>query len=111
MATPSPSPSPTPAGSAVGASPSPSHQPSTKAGALVSAAKTLLSEQSARLSLKHNTDLDLLDDLRVYLKTRCSIERDYAQALSKLAASGHSKRTNQLLSYVATVDEEDTNTK
>lgn len=71
---------------------------------MVSAAKALLSEQSARLALKHSTDLDLLDDLRLYLKTRCSIEQTYAQALCKLNST-HSKRSSPLLAYCVAEDE------
>ena len=99
---PSPSPTPPPAQSA-----SPHHHPlqhSTKSGALVSVAKSILTEQSSRLALKHNTDLDLLDDLRLYLKTRCSIERDYALSLTKLNSS-HSKRSSSLLTFVAAEDD------
>lgn len=113
LASPSPSPSPTPplaahqsSGGGGGAKdpPGPPAQPSTKPGALVSAAKSLLSEQSARLALKHTTDLDLLDDLRLYLKNRCNLERDYTQSLVKLNAT-HSKRSSTLLTYMCAEDE------
>lgn len=67
-------------------------------------AKTLLAEQSSRLSQKHNTDLELLDDLRIYLKARCSIERDYAQSLVKLT-SAHGKKSQQLVSAVPNEEE------
>ena len=85
---------------------SPSHhqQYSTKPGALVSAAKSLLSEQSTRLSLKHTTDIDLLDDLRNYLKNRCALERDYAQSLAKLNTS-YSKRSSTFLTFVSNEDD------
>ena len=106
---PSPSPTPPPGQSSPipgnhGAHSSSTLHHSTKSGALVSSAKSTLSEQSSRISLKHSTDLDLLDDLRMYMKTRCSIERDYAQALTKLNGS-HSKRSSQLLTYVSAEDE------
>src|SRR5699024_9988195 len=102
VVTPSPSPSPTPP-----LQPQSPHQHqahSTKAGALVSAAKSIVSEQHSRISLKHTTDLELLDELRVYFKTRCTIERDYAQAMVKLNNS-HTKRASQFLSFVAAEDE------
>lgn len=120
---PAPSPSPTPppnlqgsGGGSQGPSSSPAHHGtssssssahqhhSTKAGALVSAAKSTLAEQSARLALKHNTDTELLDDLRLYLKTRCTIEQNYATSLAKLN-SAHSKRSSSLLSFCAAEDE------
>ena len=103
-ASPVPSPSPTPP---LVQSSSPAHHTlhhSTKPGALVAAAKSTLSEQSARLALKNTTDLDLLDDLRLYLKTRCSIEQNYAQALVKLN-SAHSKRSSSLLTFAAAEDD------
>lgn len=70
----------------------------------MSAAKSTLAEQSARLALKHNTDTELLDDLRLYLKTRCTIEQNYATSLAKLN-SAHSKRSSSLLSFCAAEDE------
>jgi len=103
VASPQPSLSPTPP-PAHSVSPHHSTQHSTKPGALVSVAKSLLSEQNSRLALKHNTDLDLLDDLRMYLKTRSSIEKDYAQALAKLSGNT-SKRSSSLLAFAAAEDE------
>ncbi|KAH9511908.1 F-BAR and double SH3 domains protein 2 [Dermatophagoides farinae] len=103
---PSPTPPPAPAPAPPPQSSSPSHhqQYSTKPGALVSAAKSLLSEQSTRLSLKHTTDIDLLDDLRNYLKNRCALERDYAQSLAKLNTS-YSKRSSTFLTFVSNEDD------
>ena len=103
---PAPSPTPTPPlNQMVSSSPHHNSQSlSTKAGALLASAKSTLSEQSTRIALKHNTDLDLLDDLRLYLKNRCSIERDYSQAMVKLNQT-YSKKTSPLLSYAYGEDE------
>ncbi|XP_041657938.1 F-BAR and double SH3 domains protein 2-like [Cheilinus undulatus] len=42
-------------------------------------------EQMNRLHIKHQTECDLLEDLRTYSQKRAAVERDYAQALQKLA--------------------------
>uniref|UniRef100_A0A3Q0S5E8 F-BAR domain-containing protein n=1 Tax=Amphilophus citrinellus TaxID=61819 RepID=A0A3Q0S5E8_AMPCI len=42
-------------------------------------------EQMSRLQIKHQTECDLLEDLRSFSQKRAAIERDYAQALQKLA--------------------------
>lgn len=47
--------------------------------------KKLLNEQHQRLWTKHQQDLDLIDDIRSYVKARLSIERDYSSSLAKLA--------------------------
>lgn len=62
-----------------------------KSSQLVSQIKPILSDQSHRLSSKHHTDIDLIDDLRTYIKVKCNIERDYATALIKLTNS-HQKK-------------------
>lgn len=43
-------------------------------------------EQLSRLNVKHQTDCDLLEDLRTYSQKKAVIEKDYAQALQKLAS-------------------------
>uniref|UniRef100_A0AAR2LJU0 F-BAR and double SH3 domains protein 2 n=1 Tax=Pygocentrus nattereri TaxID=42514 RepID=A0AAR2LJU0_PYGNA len=43
-------------------------------------------EQLSRLHVKHQTDCDLLEDLRTYSQKKAVIEKDYAQALQKLAS-------------------------
>ncbi|KAK2870951.1 hypothetical protein Q8A67_023478 [Cirrhinus molitorella] len=43
-------------------------------------------EQLNRLQLKHQTDLDFLEDLRTYSQKKALIEKDYSQALHKLAS-------------------------
>lgn len=58
-----------------------------KSGSLSALAKSILSEQQQRLSVKHNADLDLIEDLRAFVKTRCHIETNYNQQLAKLSAS------------------------
>ncbi|XP_028277430.1 F-BAR and double SH3 domains protein 2-like [Parambassis ranga] len=42
-------------------------------------------EQMSRLQIKHQTECDLLEDLRSFSQKRAAVERDYAQALQKLA--------------------------
>ncbi|CAF91179.1 unnamed protein product, partial [Tetraodon nigroviridis] len=42
-------------------------------------------EQMNRLHIKHQTECDLLEDLRTFSLKRAAVERDYAQALQKLA--------------------------
>ncbi|GLD46391.1 F-BAR and double SH3 domains protein 2-like isoform X1 [Lates japonicus] len=42
-------------------------------------------EQMSRLHIKHQTECDLLEDLRSFSQKRAAVERDYAQALQKLA--------------------------
>ncbi|KAL0973473.1 hypothetical protein UPYG_G00204380 [Umbra pygmaea] len=42
-------------------------------------------EQMTRLHLKHQTECDLLEDMRTYSLKKGQLERDYAQALQKLA--------------------------
>ncbi|KAM6911126.1 F-BAR and double SH3 domains protein 2-like isoform 2-T2 [Lycodopsis pacificus] len=42
-------------------------------------------EQTSRLQIKHQTECDLLEDLRTFSQKRAAVERDYAQALQKLA--------------------------
>ncbi|XP_074466481.1 F-BAR and double SH3 domains protein 2-like [Sebastes fasciatus] len=42
-------------------------------------------EQLSRLNIKHQTECDLLEDLRTFSQKRAAVERDYAQALQKLA--------------------------
>ncbi|XP_068456826.1 F-BAR and double SH3 domains protein 2-like [Clinocottus analis] len=42
-------------------------------------------EQMSRLQVKHQTECDLLEDLRTFSQKRAAVERDYAQALQKLA--------------------------
>uniref|UniRef100_A0A6Q2X8R4 FCH and double SH3 domains 2 n=1 Tax=Esox lucius TaxID=8010 RepID=A0A6Q2X8R4_ESOLU len=42
-------------------------------------------EQLSRLHIKHHTECDLLEDLRTYSQKKAALERDYAQALHKLA--------------------------
>ncbi|MCI4388029.1 hypothetical protein PGIGA_G00080790 [Pangasianodon gigas] len=43
-------------------------------------------EQLSKLNVKHQTDCDLLEDLRTYSQKKAVIEKDYAQALQKLAS-------------------------
>uniref|UniRef100_A0A8C2XL49 FCH and double SH3 domains 2 n=1 Tax=Cyclopterus lumpus TaxID=8103 RepID=A0A8C2XL49_CYCLU len=42
-------------------------------------------EQMSRLQVKHQTECELLEDLRTFSQKRAAVERDYAQALQKLA--------------------------
>uniref|UniRef100_A0AAY4DD29 F-BAR and double SH3 domains protein 2 n=1 Tax=Denticeps clupeoides TaxID=299321 RepID=A0AAY4DD29_9TELE len=43
-------------------------------------------EQMTRLHVKHQTECDLLEDMRTYSQKKATLERDYAQALQKLAS-------------------------
>ncbi|KAL2095373.1 hypothetical protein ACEWY4_010092 [Coilia grayii] len=43
-------------------------------------------EQMSRLHVKHQADCDLLEDLRTYSQKKAVLEKDYAQALHKLAS-------------------------
>ncbi|KAI1278765.1 F-BAR and double SH3 domains protein 2 [Halotydeus destructor] len=65
-----------------------------KSGNLASLCKPLLVEQHQRLASKNSFDLDLIDDLRSFIKVKCNIEKDYAQALIKLI-SHHQKKYPQ----------------
>lgn len=47
--------------------------------------RKILNDQHQRLTIKHQQDLELIDDIRSYVKARLSIERDYTSALNKLA--------------------------
>ncbi|XP_037126128.1 F-BAR and double SH3 domains protein 2-like isoform X3 [Syngnathus acus] len=47
--------------------------------------KHIHGEQLSRLHVKHQTECDLLEDLRTFSQKRACVERDYAQALHKLA--------------------------
>uniref|UniRef100_A0A8C9QZ76 F-BAR and double SH3 domains protein 2 n=1 Tax=Scleropages formosus TaxID=113540 RepID=A0A8C9QZ76_SCLFO len=47
--------------------------------------KNIHVEQMTRLHLKHQTECELLEDMRTYSQKKAAIERDYAQALQKLA--------------------------
>ncbi|CAL9685153.1 unnamed protein product [Knipowitschia caucasica] len=47
--------------------------------------KAVHAEQTNRLQLKHQSECELLEDLRTFSLKRAAVERDYAQALHKLA--------------------------
>jgi len=57
----------------------------TKSLPLTNEYKRLLTHQHQRLALKHQQDLDLIDDIRSYIKARLSLEKDYTGALNKLS--------------------------
>ncbi|XP_077961156.1 F-BAR and double SH3 domains protein 2 isoform X3 [Gasterosteus aculeatus] len=48
--------------------------------------KNTHTEQMTRLHFKHQTECDLLEDMRTYSLKKGQLERDYAQALQKLAS-------------------------
>lgn len=58
-----------------------------KSGTVTSQVKPVLTDQQHRLHAKHGHDVDLMEDLRNFIKVRCNIEKDYAQALVKLTNS------------------------
>ena len=66
----------------------------SKSGQLAGQLKPVLSDQQHRLHAKHGYDADLIDDLRTFIKIKCSIEKDYAQALIKLTST-HQKKYPQ----------------
>ncbi|XP_056140510.1 F-BAR and double SH3 domains protein 2-like [Lampris incognitus] len=47
--------------------------------------KQIHAEQMSRLHIKHQTECDLLEDLRTFSQKKAAVERDYAHALQKLA--------------------------
>jgi len=65
---------------------------SSKSASLASACKSLLSEQIQRLNEKHSIDLDLIESLRSFLKTKYSIEMTYSQAMIKLCNNHLNKK-------------------
>lgn len=68
---------------------------SSKSTNLVTASKATLSEQAQRLSSKHSSELELIDDVRTFLKGKCSMEKDYCSALSKLCTNHLAKKYPQ----------------
>ncbi|XP_058884522.1 F-BAR and double SH3 domains protein 2 isoform X1 [Acipenser ruthenus] len=48
--------------------------------------KNIHTEQMSRLQAKHQAECDLLEDIRTYSQKKSAIEKDYAQALQKLAS-------------------------
>lgn len=62
-----------------------------KSGTILSTAKSTLSEQQSRLSTKHSIDLELIDDLKAFIKSKCNIEKEYTQSLMKLSNSSSKK--------------------
>lgn len=78
---------------------------SNKSLSMAAEYKKLLNEQHHRLSVKHQQDLDLIDDIRGYVKARLSIERDYSSALGKLAKhhSSHIAKKFTLLNQCDTI--------
>uniref|UniRef100_A0A6G1S7M9 FCH and double SH3 domains protein 2 n=2 Tax=Aceria tosichella TaxID=561515 RepID=A0A6G1S7M9_9ACAR len=87
---------------------------SAKSSPLTNEFKRLLCDQHQRLSVKHQQDLDLIDDIRSYVKARLSIEKDYTNALQKLAKhhSNHIQKKFQLLHQLDREfsDQQNTNT-
>ncbi|RWS17284.1 SH3 domain containing protein 5-like protein [Dinothrombium tinctorium] len=66
-----------------------------KSASLTANTKTILSEQHQRLWAKHTYDLDLIDDLRTFIKVKCHIEKDYCNAIIKLVTNHQSKKYPQ----------------
>ncbi|GIY04616.1 protein nervous wreck [Caerostris darwini] len=67
-------------------------QPPPRKGKVTTALKNIHNEQLVKLQMKHQQDSDFLDDIRNFSKMRAVIERDYAQALLKLATSHLQKK-------------------
>ncbi|XP_014912298.1 F-BAR and double SH3 domains protein 2-like [Poecilia latipinna] len=60
-------------------------QPPPRKVRLTQELKHTQAEQMSQLQIKHQTECDLLEDLRTFSQKRAAVERDYAQALQKLA--------------------------
>ncbi|XP_017284684.1 F-BAR and double SH3 domains protein 2-like [Kryptolebias marmoratus] len=60
-------------------------QPPPRKVRLTQELKHTHAEQMSQLQIKHQTECDLLEDLRTFSLKRAAVERDYAQALQKLA--------------------------
>uniref|UniRef100_A0A1A7YIY6 FCH and double SH3 domains 2 n=1 Tax=Iconisemion striatum TaxID=60296 RepID=A0A1A7YIY6_9TELE len=60
-------------------------QPPPRKVRLIQELKHTQAEQVNQLQVKHQTECDLLEDLRTFSQKRAAVERDYAQALQKLA--------------------------
>ncbi|GFU35105.1 protein nervous wreck [Nephila pilipes] len=67
-------------------------QPPPRKGKVTTALKNIHNEQLVKLQMKHQQDSDFLDDIRNFSKMRAVIEKDYAQALLKLATSHLQKK-------------------
>uniref|UniRef100_H2YMG2 Uncharacterized protein n=1 Tax=Ciona savignyi TaxID=51511 RepID=H2YMG2_CIOSA len=67
--------------------------------------KTTQLEQLSKLQSKHQQECDLLDDIRNFGKQRSQLEKDYGQALQKLALQFQKREST------ASTDEEETDKK
>ncbi|CAL1262749.1 unnamed protein product [Larinioides sclopetarius] len=67
-------------------------QPPPRKGKVTTALKNIHNEQLVKLQMKHQQDSDFLDDIRNFSKMRAVIEKDYAQALLKLATTHLQKK-------------------
>ncbi|XP_054722459.1 protein nervous wreck-like [Uloborus diversus] len=72
-------------------------QPPPRKGKVTTVLKNVHSEQLMKLQLKHQQDSDFLDDIRNFTKMRAVIEKDYAQALLKLATAHLQKKSPVVL--------------
>ncbi|XP_076360074.1 F-BAR and double SH3 domains protein 2-like isoform X2 [Tachypleus tridentatus] len=62
-------------------------QPPPRKTKAVTSLRNIHNEQITKLQAKHQQDADLLEDIRNFMKTRANIEKEYGQALAKLANS------------------------
>ncbi|XP_037543179.1 F-BAR and double SH3 domains protein 2 [Nematolebias whitei] len=60
-------------------------QPPPRKVRLTQELKHTQAEQMSQLQIKHQTECELLEDLRTFSQKRAAVEKDYAQALQKLA--------------------------
>ena len=65
---------------------------SSRSASLSNTCKSLLSQQVQRLNEKHSNDLDLIESLRSFIKTKYSIEMNYGQAMVKLCNNHLSRK-------------------
>ncbi|XP_043925802.1 F-BAR and double SH3 domains protein 2-like [Protopterus annectens] len=60
-------------------------QPPPRKVKLTQELKLCLTEQVAKLQSKHQQESELLEDIRNFIKQRAAIEKEYGQALQRLA--------------------------
>uniref|UniRef100_A0A3B5MKU1 FCH domain-containing protein n=1 Tax=Xiphophorus couchianus TaxID=32473 RepID=A0A3B5MKU1_9TELE len=74
-------------------------QPPPRKVRLTQELKHTQAEQMSHLQIKHQTECDLLEDLRTFSQKRAAVERDYAQKLHKPVARNHKSLFPACLSF------------
>lgn len=75
---------------------------------MISSCKSLLNDQQHRIQAKHAAELELIDDLRAFLKAKADIERKYGESLVKLCSS---RASSSFKKYPTFADEADNDVK